>query len=47
MLSNMKLFKGISVVVLLLLSGLLSQAQVKNFSTPRIWLRADSLGNGN
>jgi len=43
----MKLFIGISVVVLLLLSGLLSQAQVKNFSTPRIWLRADSMGNGN
>ncbi|HPB02790.1 MAG TPA: T9SS type A sorting domain-containing protein [Bacteroidales bacterium] len=43
----MKLFKGISVVVLLLLSGLLSQAQIKNFSTPRIWLRVDSMGNGN
>lgn len=43
----MKLFKEISVVVLLLLSGLLSQAQIKNFSTPRIWLRADSMGNGN
>ena len=43
----MKLVKRISVVVLLLLSVLLSQAQIKNFSTPRIWLRADSIGNGN
>lgn len=42
----MRHFIKSSITALFLLSVIISQAQIKNFSTPRIWLRADSMGTG-